>query len=77
MSRSRRKTPRTGNTTAASEKDDKRRANRAFRKRIRDILQINDDPDVLPALQEIASNWQFAKDGKQWLDNPLSKWMRK
>lgn len=77
MSRSHRKTPITGITTTDSEKQDKRRANRAYRKRVRDLIQSGNPLDILPLMLEIATNWDFAKDGKQWISNPLSKWMRK
>ena len=76
MSRSRKKTPILGNC-GDTEKQDKRRANRAFRRRINDILQTDSDPDVLPELQEVSSRWDFEKDGRHWVFNPLEKWLRK
>lgn len=69
MSRSGRKSPVTGITTADSEKRDKRRANRGLRRRVREILPA--DPDgVLPALREVNCVWGFDKDGKTRFDHP-------
>lgn len=76
MSRSRRKTPIIGWTTAPSEKEDKRLANRRLRRIVRNILRTQEDPDVLPDLREVSDPWDMNKDGKQWID-PDSKWMRK
>lgn len=70
MSRSRRSTPITGMILAFSEKEDKRRANRHLRSRIRQILHVtatgNHDPDnlSLPLLRELSNVWCFDKDGK-------------
>ena len=68
MSRSYRKTPVVGMTTASSEKQDKRDANRRIRRRIRSIL--SDDPltDELPRWRELSNPWAMAKDGKQRID---------
>jgi hypothetical protein len=83
MSRSRRKTPITGHTTAASEKRDKRLANRRLRKRVRQRLAYLDHEDledeILPEMRDVSdAEWDFAKDGKMWLgyDN-YPKLMRK
>ncbi len=67
MSRSRRKTPVAGITTSDSEKQDKRRANRKLRRRVRAILPAEPDA-VLPDLREVSSVWGFDKDGKQRFD---------
>lgn len=61
MSRSRRRTPIIGITTADSEKQDKRRANRSWRAAIRHAFS---DP------------WTMAKDGKKWVGR-LPALMRK
>ncbi len=61
MSRSRRKTPKIGITTTRSEKEDKRVANRALRRKVRQgksELMIRDVSDV----------WAFGKDGKSRFD---------
>ncbi len=67
MSRSRRKTPVRGLTTSDSEKQDKRMANRALRRKVR--VALSAEPDgVLPALREVSSAWAFDKDGKVRFD---------
>jgi hypothetical protein len=77
MSRSRRKTPVAGLTTAESEKQDKRRANRRLRRRVRAILPAEPDA-VLPDLREVSCVWAFDKDGKRRFDlRSHPDWMRK
>jgi hypothetical protein len=67
MSRSRRKTPIRGITTAQSEKQDKRIANRRLRRRVRSALRV--DPDApLPLLREVSNPWRMDKDGKMLVD---------
>ena len=67
MSRSRRKTPICGITTAESEKQDKRIANRRLRRRVRSALR--GDPDApLPLLREVSNPWLMDKDGKMLVD---------
>jgi hypothetical protein len=67
MSRSRRKTPICGITTAESEKKDKRIANRKLRRRVRAALHA--DPDApLPLLREVSDPWLMDKDGKMLID---------
>jgi hypothetical protein len=67
MSRSRRKTPICGITTALSEKQDKRIANRRLRRRVRFRLRV--DPDApLPLLREVSNPWLMDKDGKMLID---------
>jgi hypothetical protein len=67
MSRSRRKTPICGITTARSEKQDKRIANRRLRRRVRSRLHV--DPDApLPLLREVSNPWLMDKDGKMLID---------
>ena len=48
MARSRRHTPIASITTAASEKQDKRRANRIHRSAARSIVKRDTDPDAIP-----------------------------
>jgi len=63
MSRSKRKTPVFGITTAKSEKQDKRIANRKLRRAAKQRLGY--DPDgVMPQLREVSNVWSMAKDGK-------------
>ena len=84
--RSRRKTPKTGMTTAASEKADKRLAAGRVRSwlgsRLDPALAVHDDFDLVPAHEHRRSGqWIFAKDGKIWIGNSnpqdFNKWMRK
>lgn len=65
MSGSRRKTPIFGITTARSEKQDKRLANRKLRHAVKQ--RLGTDPNgVLPVLREVSNVWSMAKDGKHW-----------
>ncbi len=65
MSRSRRKSPCTGITTARSEKQDKRMHNRKFRR----ISRQKKDPDDMPQVDyEVTNPWSMDKDGKSWFD---------
>jgi len=75
MSRSRRKTPIIGWTTADSEKQDKRLANRRLRHRVRQTLRVNPHAE-LPLLREVSNVWLMDKDGKQRI-GVNSKLMRK
>jgi len=81
MSRSHKKTPICGHTTAETEKTDKRLANRRFRRTVRQQLGVvapGDDGDsVITDIREVSNIWSFDKDGKQYLDNPQPKDMRK
>ncbi len=66
MSRSRRHRPFTSITAASSEKDDKSRANRRLRRRLRRLVldETNDKLDTRPH----DGGWTFAKDGKAMFD---------
>ena len=65
MSRSRRKTPVCGHTTAESEKKDKRIHNRKFRR----LAKTVNDPDSMPQKSyEVTDPWTMDKDGKQRFD---------
>lgn len=75
MSRSRRHTPIMGVTTAESEKQDKRRANRALRRRVKTILLKDPEADVIPTLEEVSDIWSFEKDGKMY--GTFEGWDRK
>jgi hypothetical protein len=68
MSGSRKKTPISGITTAASEKQDKRIANRRVRRAVKQVLHALEDPEVLPHRRELTDPWTMAKDGKRWFD---------
>jgi hypothetical protein len=76
MSRSRRKNPIHGITSAASEKSDKAASHRKIRHAAR-VAVVKGAP-VLPQEKELTNPWSMAKDGKSVFDpaaNP--KLMRK
>lgn len=56
-----------------SEKQDKRRVNRALRKRVK--MAIIHGVDILPTMREVFNQWSMGKDGKKWYgwDNPYIK----
>ncbi|MBI3796263.1 MAG: hypothetical protein HY268_04735 [Deltaproteobacteria bacterium] len=68
MSRSRKKLPFSGITTAASEKEDKRRANRKERRLNRQTLCATADDTLLRNKRAVGNPWLFAKDGKNRFD---------
>lgn len=72
MSRSYLKTPIIGNTTAKSEKLDKRKANRSYRKLVRmRLIEGNFNP---LHIRECSNVWSFDKDGKRYCkDLPLAE----
>ena len=75
MSRSRKKTPILGITTAASEKSDKQAANRKFRRIVKQ--EVNAEEDVITKKREASDIWSFAKDGKRFRKNPANRDLRK
>ena len=68
MSRSRRKTPMFGYTTATSEAEDKRIWHKRWRAQLRGQLSRDaTTDDFLPILQcAVSSPWNMDKDGKSW-----------
>lgn len=72
MSKSYRKHPICGMTTAESEKKDKQLAHRRERRIVRQILGSDPLRPVLPHRREVSNVWSFDKDGKQRLstDSP-------
>jgi len=78
MSRSYKKNPFCGNTTAKSEKQDKRLSNRKYRRINKKILNnTQDKSDILP-IQSTSDQWLMDKDGKHRFDpNANPKEMRK
>ena len=62
MSRSKKKSKIRGNTAAESEKQDKRDANRRFRRIVNQKVKQGDME--IPDLKEISNVWGFDKDGK-------------
>lgn len=75
MSRSRRKTPITGITTAVTEKENKRDANRKLR-RLNKIKIHKRDYDLFQ-LREISNVWGFDKDGKRYLKDASKRCLMK
>ena len=65
MSRSRRKTPVCSLTCAESEKQDKRLANRAFRRGVKLALITG---QAMPVMREVSQVYDWDKDGKQRFD---------
>jgi hypothetical protein len=68
MSRSQRTTSIAGNTCAASEKHDKRVANRRDRRVNREILDGTHDDSILKDRKTTGDPWEMSKDGKQYFD---------
>lgn len=65
MSRSRRKTPIRGITSAASERSDKQAWHCSYRTAVR--RQLANDPDSeLPHPRQFSDPWRMAKDGKSY-----------
>ncbi|WP_305983202.1 hypothetical protein [Roseivirga thermotolerans] len=75
MSRSKKKNKIRGITTAESEKQDKRDANRKFRRTINQKVKQGDTE--LPDLKELSNVWGFDKDGKIYDSEMTKKDMRK
>ena len=71
MSRSMRRTSISGMTTAPSEKQDKRLANRRLRRIVRCRL-VWHFGGVLPNLREVSDAGSFKKDGKNYF-NPAAR----
>lgn len=75
MSRSIKKTPKTGITTAKSEKADKRNANRKYRRITK--VQVKKGDQQFVDIKEVSDVWLFDKDGKRYLKNPTKRDLRK
>lgn len=75
MSKSLKKTPKKGVTTARTEKEDKRNANRKLRRVTR--IQVAKGDREPSDLREISNIWSFDKDGKKFLKNPAKRDLRK
>lgn len=79
MSRSRKKTPISGVTTARSEAFDKQTWHRAYRRAER--VRVSADPESEPRhINEFTSAWDRQKDGKLYYEKSspyISKMMRK
>ena len=66
MSRSQKKRPFSGITTAKSEKQEKRLANR--RERLAVMAALGDESGALPHRREVSDVWAMSKDGKRRFD---------
>lgn len=68
MSRSRKKTPIFGYTSADSERDDKRIWHSRMRRRERQALHSSDDYDahLTTTRDQVSSTWEMGKDGKHF-----------
>lgn len=81
MSRSTRKTPIFGITTAESEKEFKRKENRKFRRQVRQRLSTLEFDDELPNRKKFGDPWLGDKDGKTYYvpndSEEMDRYMRK
>jgi hypothetical protein len=78
MSRSRRKTPIFGNTTAESDREWKAKAARKLRHKVKQHLNATLDGDGFAGKRWDAVNpWSFDKDGKHYWKKAKPKGMRK
>ena len=75
MSRSRRKNKIHAITTADSEKENKREANRRFRRVVKQKVKLGDSD--FPSPREMSDVWGFEKDGKIYDPKMDDKEMRK
>lgn len=73
VGKSTKKTPITGITTADTEKQDKRHANRQHRRTNKQILNENLDDTKLKNINEISNLYAFDKDGKYYFGNEDDK----
>ena len=75
MSRSVRRTKIFGITTAETEKQDKRRWNRTFRKVCKKLIRL--EKEAPSKIQGVTDVWDGAKDGKRYYRQATKKDMRK
>lgn len=77
MGKSTRKTPIGGMTTAPSDKQDKRIANRRFRRKSRLAMSQEREPPF--SIRQVSDPWDFNKDGKsRWFGyHPEEEWWRR
>lgn len=67
MSRSKKKTPICGVSTARSEKADKQASHRKIRRRVRQT-DVESGDVALPLERQLTNPWSMAKDGKVCFD---------
>ena len=79
MSRSRRRSPFFGHSTAESDKEWKQQNARKMRRAVHQLLDQSADGDALPVSRYAKGHagWHAPKDGKQRLTSPASPRMRK
>ncbi|MGV7120215.1 hypothetical protein [Sphingopyxis sp. 550A] len=78
MSRSRRKTPITGHTTAQSDAEWKAKAARVLRHRTKQALEADpDDMNFSGKRWEAINPWSAPKDGKYWFGKATPHLLRK
>ena len=75
MSNSKRKHPILPNCIAISEKAEKLQANRKLRRLVKE--KLSDSNYELPASKEVASNWNWRKDGKSYRSDLTNKQLTK
>lgn len=76
MSKSVKKTP-IGGIAGSSEKQDKRFANRAFRRITNSLIQTGDYEKLPLKIREIVDVWSMSKDGKRYWNNAPDYYYRK
>lgn len=77
MSRSRRKNPCAGITTARSDKPFKVQEHRAERRVARQVVKSSCDDSDPRLFAAYGDPWRAPKDGKQWWDSCDAKFLRK
>ena len=78
MSRSRKKNPVGGITTAKSEKFDKRIINRIIRRKSKRLIEIGDPENIVfPVKEEVMDIWDMQKDGKIRWNKKDGDWYEK
>lgn len=73
MARSRKKTPKAGLTSAASEKVEKQANHRRERRLVKQVLTREPEVEVLPHRKQLSNPWSMAKDGKVFLGTSASR----
>jgi hypothetical protein len=78
VSRSRRRTPIFGITTAQTDHPWKRQAARKLRRRVKQHLKAKLDGDRFAGKRwDLVNPWSSEKDGKSYSRHPKPQWMRK
>lgn len=78
MSRSRRKTPIFGYSSAPSDHAWKKKAARKFRRQVKTMLRDALDHELLPTKgRDVINLWDVPKDGKGWFGAATPRQMRK